>query len=179
MNILVSAGCHLLWGWGFGISTCSSPHWLPFLPVLRWAISPETGMSVTHTQISRELAPWFWPKCLLLPTIPHPQNIFAILSWRQDRHGIILSPTHLFSKKFWQPFPFTWNISSKDLESVSSYSLSNVVILETLNKIFSLHLTRKLLVQISTHISTKFLASTGHMQYIIGKGNRIIELCVF
>ena len=106
-------------------------------------------------------------------------GFFVILSWRQDRHGIILSPTHLFSKKFWQPFPFTWNISSKDLENVSSYSLSNVVILETLIKIFSLHLTRKLLVQISTHISTKFLASTGHMQYIIGKVSRIIELCVF
>ena len=59
-------------------------------------------------------------------------GFFVILSWRQDRHGIILSPTHLFSKKFWQPFPFTWNISSKDLENVSSYSLSNVVILETL-----------------------------------------------
>lgn len=112
------------------------------------------------------LSDCFWPR------------FFAILSWRQDRHGIILSLTHLFSNKFWQPFPFTWNVSPKDLENASSYSLSNVVLLETLNKIFSLHLTRKLLLQISALISTKFLAGTGHVQYILGKGNKII-MCFF
>ena len=76
-------------------------------------------------------------------------------------------------------------MSPEDSENVTSYSLNNIFILETLNEIFSLHLTRKRLVQINTHISTKFipehnfLAGPGHMQYIIGKGNRRIELHVF